>query len=140
MDYVILCVGTDKLAIDCFAPVVGTLLKSKNIGAYVYGSVKSSVNALNIESALNLIKRFHSGSKLIVVDTKITNNGKMKTSFKKGSITVGALSCRKTIGDYHLTFDLPLNKINQLDIKDILTNAEKAVLSLVRFVDNVVLQ
>ena len=34
---VIVCVGTDGVVGDCLGPLVGTMLKEKNLPAFIYG-------------------------------------------------------------------------------------------------------
>lgn len=69
---VILCIGSDRVTGDCLGPLVGQLLTSEhNICAYVYGSLSSPVNALNLIDTVAFIKNKHPDSLIIAVDSSL---------------------------------------------------------------------
>ncbi len=69
---VILCIGSDRVTGDCLGPIVGHILTNElNIPAFVYGSLSSPVNALNLVETVNFIKRRHSQSLIIAVDSSL---------------------------------------------------------------------
>ena len=84
---VYLCLGTDKLVFDSLGPIVGSLLKADDrCDGYVYGTIAEPVTALQVEKAIEFIRRFHVGAEVIVIDSAIGKKeevGKIKT-FDKG--------------------------------------------------------
>ena len=81
-DIVFLCLGTSKMLADAYGPMVGSLLKNKyNIPTYVYGDLVKNVNAININDYLQMIKKAHPYSHIIVIDSALGNElniGKIK--------------------------------------------------------------
>jgi len=66
---VILCVGSDKVAGDSLAPLVGTLLKELfNTDVFVYGTLKKPVHAGNLKEIYEEIKKNHEGKKVLCID------------------------------------------------------------------------
>ena len=71
---VFMCVGSDKVVGDSLAPIVGEYLTKKfKIKAYVYGSLKNPITAINVLSAYNYIKVKHPKSKLIIIDATLSD-------------------------------------------------------------------
>lgn len=69
---VVLCIGSDRVTGDCLGPLVGHILTSEfNVLAYVYGSLLSPVNALNLIDTITFIKNRHPGSMIIAVDSSL---------------------------------------------------------------------
>ena len=125
MDYVFLCVGSNKVVSDSFSCFVGSFLIKNNIKGFVYGSIKNPVNALNLDSFINIIKTRHKNDFIFVIDTKITKNNSYKISFNKGSLVVGGLNLKRSIGDYNITLDIPLKSLSNIDINFIIKYALK---------------
>lgn len=67
-DTVIVCVGTDKCIADCLGPIVGSILKEKEIDIPIYGTLDNPIHALNMHEQLNFIKNKHPNAKIIGVD------------------------------------------------------------------------
>ena len=79
---VILCIGSDKVTGDALGPIVGELLTSKfDIPCFVYGTLSSTVTALNVQKTLSYIRRRHPNRKIIAVDSGLGDEnavGKVK--------------------------------------------------------------
>lgn len=82
---VILCIGSDKFIFDSLGAIVGHLLVSTQINAYVYGTLDKPVNALNLKGVYDFIRKKHFGSPVIAVDSCIGS--------EVGKITVGGAIC-----------------------------------------------
>ena len=102
---VIMCLGTDKVIADSLGPIVGHLLTTKyNIKTYVYGSLKRTVNSVNLENYYEHINKTHKEQALLVVDAGLGNLEQLGSI----SINVGGLipynNCYfKKIGDLSIT-------------------------------------
>lgn len=70
-DTVIICVGTDKCIGDCLGPLVGTLLKEKELPLTVYGTIEKPIHALNVEKEHLKIRQKHPDSKILAIDACI---------------------------------------------------------------------
>lgn len=64
---VILCIGTDKCIYDCLAPLIGTFLE-KSVPVPVFGTLKSTVHALNLAETINKINKKYSNPFIIAID------------------------------------------------------------------------
>lgn len=112
---VILCVGSDLAIGDSLGPVTGTLLKKKanGIGGYVYGTLKSSVTAKEINYVGDFLKKTHPKSKIIAVDAALGEESEIglikisNESLRPGSGankqlgTIGDLSILGIVADKH---------------------------------------
>jgi putative sporulation protein YyaC len=68
---IIICVGSDLVLGDSLGPLVGTLLKQKGCGAYIYGTLNAPITAKEVEYAKIYIKQTHPLSKLIAIDAAV---------------------------------------------------------------------
>ncbi len=68
---VIVCVGTDAVSGDSLGPFVGTLLKEKNIPAFIYGYLDNPITAQNVAGLDKFIKKTHPDSKILVIDSAV---------------------------------------------------------------------
>lgn len=83
---VICCIGTPKVIGDSVAPKVGDQLLAQNINAFVYGTTKNPITAINYLEYYKHICAVHKGEFVIAIDCalgkkqeigciKITKNG-----------------------------------------------------------------
>lgn len=68
---VILCIGSDKFIFDSLGAIVGHILVTSGIKAYVYGTLDRPVNALNLTGVYKFIRKKHFGSPVLAVDSCI---------------------------------------------------------------------
>lgn len=68
---IIVCVGSDLVLGDSLGPLVGTLLKKKGCGAFVYGTLNYPVTAKEVEYAKTYLKQMHPDCAIIAVDAAI---------------------------------------------------------------------
>lgn len=113
---VIVCVGSTKVISDCYGPIVGHILCEKyNPNAYVYGTLSSPINALNLVSSLNQIKQRHKSSKIICVDSfEPGYSNKDEIRFINGPIKPGLASGKNlpSVGDISIISAPAKNKSN----------------------------
>ena len=71
-DLVILCIGTSKILGDAFGPMVGSILKENyNLPVYVYGDLVHNITAQNLESYINMVKKYHKDCHMLVIDSAL---------------------------------------------------------------------
>ena len=68
---IFICIGSDLVLGDSLGPLVGTFLKSKNIGAYIYGTLNFPITAKEVEYARTYLKQMHPNSMTIAIDAAI---------------------------------------------------------------------
>jgi putative sporulation protein YyaC len=102
---VILCLGTDKVIADSLGPIVGHLLTTKyNIRTYVYGSLKRTVNSVNLKSYYEHINKTHKEHNLLVVDAGLGNLKELGSINITSSGLIPYNNCYyKKIGDIGIT-------------------------------------
>lgn len=68
---VIVCIGSDLVLGDSLGPLVGTLLRKKSVGNYIYGTLNSPITAKDVGVAKTYLKQLHPNSIEISVDAAI---------------------------------------------------------------------
>ena len=68
---VIVCIGTDGVAGDSLGPFVGTILKQRNIPAYIYGYLDNPITAYEVPSLSEFLKKTHPDSSVLVIDSAV---------------------------------------------------------------------
>ena len=68
---VFICIGSDLVLGDSLGPLIGTLLKNKNVPCYVYGTLNFPITAKDIECAKQYIRQTHPSSILVAIDAAI---------------------------------------------------------------------
>ncbi len=100
---VYLCIGSDRLIFDCLGPIVGSMLKNnKSFNGYVYGTMAEPITALQVESAVKYIRRFHFGAELVVIDSAVGRPdeiGKIKCFNRGLRPALGVDKQMKVVGD-----------------------------------------
>ena len=71
---IFVCIGSDLVMGDSLGPLVGTLLKRKNIGSYIYGTLNFPITAKEVEYARTYLKQMHPNSISIAVDAAVGNS------------------------------------------------------------------
>lgn len=99
---IIICIGSDKIILDCLGPFVGTLLK-KNSNLKVIGELSNPVTAKNINSIISNIDI--TNNTILIVDCYLSKNEEdiNKISIYNESALPGGLNINKTpIGNYKI--------------------------------------
>lgn len=109
---VILCIGTDRLIGDSLGPMVGTMLTRlcKNLPdsqrPFIYGTLHSTVHALNLTETNIQIKKRHPDCPVIAVDASLGSYDHIgSVTIRPGSLYPGA-GVHKTLpptGDIAIT-------------------------------------
>ena len=131
LDFVFLCIGTDRITGDCFGPLVGTklqeLLKENNIfNINIYGTLNENISYTNIKQILKNIKIKHKNASVIAIDSALSskeNIGKifvqkekmlLGNGLSKPKIEVGDISIKAVVGNNY-----KLAKYNFLALQNI---------------------
>jgi len=70
---VFICIGSDLVLGDSLGPLVGTILRRKNIKSYVYGTLNYPITAKEVEYAGKYLKQMHPDSISIAIDAAVGN-------------------------------------------------------------------
>ena len=104
---VILCIGTDRIIGDCLGPLVGTMLdRSARKYLTVYGTLQSTVHALNLRETIMQIKKKHPDRIILAVDASLGSYEHVGGVFvRPGCLQPGAGVCKELpeIGDISIT-------------------------------------
>ena len=71
---VIVSEGSELVLGDSLGPLIGTMLKDRNLDAYVYGTLNFPITAREVEYAANYIKLLHPDCFYIAVDAAVGND------------------------------------------------------------------
>ncbi len=99
---VVVCIGSEKIAGDSLAPLVGDELRERYaVKNFVYGTTDESINGRNYDEWLEFILKVHKGAKILAVDAGlgvVASVGKIRLTtgvVPKKAVTGGG----KTVGD-----------------------------------------
>lgn len=65
------CIGSDLVLGDSLGPLVGTLLRKKNIQTFVYGTLNYPITAKEVDYAGKYLKQMHPGSISVAIDAAV---------------------------------------------------------------------
>lgn len=109
-DVVFVCIGTDKVMLDAFGPLIGTGIKEHLAympNVRVYGEIGCNINALNGKKNIEIIKKQEKNSVIIAVDATATLKDEDLGNIRLGKDSVspgkGNNKDIEAIGDYSLT-------------------------------------
>ena len=68
---IFVCIGSDLVLGDSLGPLVGTMLKKRNLSSYVYGTLNFPITAKEIEYVKVYLKQMHPNTTLIAIDAAI---------------------------------------------------------------------
>lgn len=100
---VVLCVGTSKLLLDAYGPLVGSMLKNDyKLPIYVYGDLVNNITAQNLECYVNMLKKYHKDAHILVVDSALGSDGEIGVikTYNHGCVPRSAIEQRfGVVGD-----------------------------------------
>lgn len=68
---VFVCIGSDLILGDSLGPLVGTMLRNKNLSNYIYGTLNYPITAREVEYVKKYLKEMHPNSVIIAIDAAI---------------------------------------------------------------------
>ena len=104
-EIIILCIGSDRSTGDSLGPIVGTMLKEKNIPFPIYGTLEEPVHALNIKRILKEIHHTHNEPFILGIDACLGDESQIGMILLKEGPLVPGKALNKvlpSVGDYHL--------------------------------------
>ncbi|MDQ0971720.1 putative sporulation protein YyaC [Neobacillus niacini] len=104
-EIIFLCVGSDRSTGDSLGPLVGTMLKEKNIPFPVYGTLKEPVHALNIKKVLKEIHEKYREAFIFGIDASLGDEGQIGYIFLKEGPFIPGNAVNKvlpSVGNYHM--------------------------------------
>lgn len=108
---VFVCIGTPKIVGDSLGPLVGDELRRRNVDAYVYGTRRRPITALNLHGYRKMLAAYHKRDLIIAIDATMGNLedvGKLKISenglrpagaFRKNSGKLGDIGIMAIVGE-----------------------------------------
>ena len=70
---IVICVGSDLVLGDSLGPLVGTMLRKRDVRSYVYGTLNYPITAKEVEYASKYLKQMHPDSFSIAIDAAVGN-------------------------------------------------------------------
>jgi putative sporulation protein YyaC len=145
-DIVLLCIGSDRSTGDSLGPLVGTILKEKNICYPVYGTLQAPVHALNIRKVLKDVYQSYENPFIIGIDACLGDENKIGTIFLKEGAFIPGKALKKelpSVGDCHLKAIVnhlhpfsPMESLNSTRLFTVLKMAEIISKIIIRAVYN----
>ncbi len=68
---IFVCIGSDLVLGDSLGPLVGTMLRKKELSSYIYGTLNFPITAKEVEYVKTYLKQMHPNSTLIAIDAAI---------------------------------------------------------------------
>lgn len=131
---VVVCIGSEKIAGDSLAPLVGDELRERYaVKNFVYGTTDESINGRNYDEWLEFILKVHKGAKILAVDAglgAVASVGKIRLTagvVPKKAVTGGG----KAVGDAGIVgivgevSDNPLGALLTVSADEVQNMAEK---------------
>lgn len=108
-----ICIGSDRHIIDCFGPLIGTMVREENPRILLYGHLEAPLHAKNISREIEIINYRHPDNFIIAIDASvgsIEDIGNIKV--RQGPIIPGKALAKKLppVGDYAITGVLGSNQ------------------------------
>lgn len=101
---IFICIGSDRHILDCFGPLVGTMIKEVAPHLEVYGTLEGPIHARNLVTKIALIKRQHPGRLEIAIDASVgmeADIGAIK--LRRGSLVPGKALAKRLPAIGHLS-------------------------------------
>ena len=140
---IVVCVGSDLVLGDSLGPLVGTMLKRKNIKTYIYGNLNFPITAKEVEYAKTYIKQMHEKSFIIAIDAAVgeeediglikVNNKGLKPGLGAGK-NLGVLGDASIIGIVSVKSNKNYNLLNLTRLNLVYRLAEKIADGIEKYV------
>ncbi|SIQ05970.1 putative sporulation protein YyaC [Peribacillus simplex] len=104
-EIIFLCIGSERSTGDSFGPLVGTMLREKQVPYHVFGTLADPVHALNLKSVLKEIKKQFNNPFIFGIDACLGGYHQIGSIFlTEGPFSPGEAMNKSLpeLGDYHL--------------------------------------
>jgi putative sporulation protein YyaC len=68
---IFVCIGSDLVLGDSLGPLIGTLLRKKQLSSYIYGTLNFPITAKEVDYAGKYLKQMHPNSIPIAIDAAV---------------------------------------------------------------------
>lgn len=108
---VFVCIGTPRIVGDSLGPLVGDMLRARGVHAYVYGTTRRPITALNLHGYRKMLETYHRGDTIVAIDAtmgapedvgtiKISENGlRPAGAFRKNAGRLGDIGIMAIVGE-----------------------------------------
>ncbi len=108
---VFVCIGTPRIVGDSLGPLVGDKLKERNVNAFVYGTGRRPITALNLHGYRKMLDTYHRGDTIVAIDATMGSTedvGKLKIAegglrpagaFRKNAGRLGDVGIMAIVGE-----------------------------------------
>ncbi|MFK2826427.1 spore protease YyaC [Bacillus sp. B190/17] len=139
-EIIFLCIGSDRSTGDSLGPLVGTMLKEKQIPYHVYGTLEEPIHALNLEKVLKQIHKLHRDPLIFGIDACLGNEQQIGYVFFKEEPFIPGNALNKMlppVGDLHLA--AVVNDLNPLSpIQSLIDTRLYIVINLAKTITNII--
>lgn len=103
---VFICLGSDRHILDCFGPLIGSMVQEADPRILIYGTLEKPLHAKNVDREMDMINKLHPGYLKIAIDASVgeaDDVGRIK--IRRGAIIPGKALAKKLppVGDYAIT-------------------------------------
>lgn len=103
---VFICIGSDRHILDCFGPLIGTMVRQKTPQALIYGHLENPLHAKNISEKIKIITKRHPDHLQIAIDASVGSSADVGyIKVRHGPIIPGKALAKNLppVGDYAIT-------------------------------------
>jgi putative sporulation protein YyaC len=91
-----ICIGSDRHILDCYGPLVGTMLEERAAGLLVYGTLDQPLHAKNMVKEIAKIKANHPETIDVAIDASVGNEKDLGIiRIKRGFLIPGKATAKR---------------------------------------------
>lgn len=91
-----LCIGSERHILDCFGPLIGTMLAERNPDVFIYGTLDKPLHAKNLVLQMARIKVRHPLTVDIAIDASVGNKEDLGfIKIKRGALVPGKATAKR---------------------------------------------
>lgn len=92
----VLCIGSDRHILDCFGPLIGSMLQTQQVSLPVFGTLDLPVHAKNLPREIISLRRLYPEAFTLAVDASLGNGGEIGVvKIKSGPLLPGKAMGKK---------------------------------------------
>lgn len=93
-----ICIGSDRHLLDCFGPLIGTMLNKKLPHLLVHGTLDDAIHAKNLTSKLKEISANHKNTLIIAIDASVGDEETLGyINMRQGGLQPGKALAKKLL-------------------------------------------
>lgn len=103
---VFICIGSDRHILDCFGPLIGTMLNTSLPQLTVYGTLDQPLHARNLIKEMQWIRLKHPGQFQLAIDASVGDEDEIgQIQLRQGGLLPGRALYKNLpeVGDFSLT-------------------------------------